>query len=380
MTAESKTRQALTKRLTDVVCLPSSEITPQERHMAGDVLFEMISEAEPALRLRVSRRLASLLDPPPKLLMLLSRDNFEIAQPLLEESRAYRDVDLAEIARAATSQHRLAIARRETVSGLVVKAIVFEDDSEAIRALLRNDGAEFTDRALNALVAASKDQPSLCPLLLRREELRPIHALTIFWWCGPYERAMILERFAVSRAILQEAISGVFQLADAENWSDGPSRKALQFIEPRQRSPYNSLEDAVSEAARRGLSRELTQEISHLAGVKPATGAQILTDMSGESIAVLCKATGLKRDSLSDLWRALRRESDDPAGEAFARVETTYDRLSVDKAQTVLRYWNWSLTSAMPANQAAAAGASDDALLLDRPESARTAALVFSGH
>ena len=32
---------------------------------------------------------------------------------------------------------------------------------------------------------------------------------------------------------------------------------------------------------------------------------------------------------------------------ALERVLITYDMMAVDRAQTVLRYWNWSLSSAM---------------------------------
>ena len=36
----------LAKRLADVICIPASQITPQERHMAGDVLVDLLREAE----------------------------------------------------------------------------------------------------------------------------------------------------------------------------------------------------------------------------------------------------------------------------------------------------------------------------------------------
>ena len=39
-TPPSKVRRALVKRLSDVICIPSSQLPPQERHMAGDVLVE----------------------------------------------------------------------------------------------------------------------------------------------------------------------------------------------------------------------------------------------------------------------------------------------------------------------------------------------------
>ena len=38
----SSVRRQLAKRLSDVICIPASQLTPQERHMAGDVLVELL--------------------------------------------------------------------------------------------------------------------------------------------------------------------------------------------------------------------------------------------------------------------------------------------------------------------------------------------------
>ncbi len=98
------------------------------------------------------------------------------------------------------------------------------------------------------------------------------------------------------------------------------------------------------------MTRELASEIAHLAGVKPMTGAKIFTDPFGEPIAILCKATGLPRTALLSLWRGLRRPEADSEGRIASALERTllvYDMMAVDRAQTVLRYWNWSLSSAL---------------------------------
>ncbi len=50
------------------------------------------------------------------------------------------------------------------------------------------------------------------------------------------------------------------------------------------------------------------------------------------------------------MWRGLRRPETDASGETLAALKNTlliYDLMAVDRAQTVLRYWNWSLTSAL---------------------------------
>ena len=80
------------------------------------------------------------------------------------------------------------------------------------------------------------------------------------------------------------------------------------------------------------------------------TGAKIFTDSGGEPLAILCKATGLPKSAIRALWRGLKREeteSDGSPSRALERAILVYDMIAVDRAQTVLRYWNWSLTSAL---------------------------------
>ena len=53
--------------------------------------------------------------------------------------------------------------------------------------------------------------------------------------------------------------------------------------------------EAAIAAAQGGITREVAEEISYLAGLKPMTGAKIFTDPGGEALAIMCKATGLPR-------------------------------------------------------------------------------------
>ena len=53
--APPKARDLLTRRLADIVCLPSSQIAPQERWMVADVLDELLRAADVDLRAKVAR-------------------------------------------------------------------------------------------------------------------------------------------------------------------------------------------------------------------------------------------------------------------------------------------------------------------------------------
>jgi uncharacterized protein (DUF2336 family) len=240
---------------------------------------------------------------------------------------------------------------------VVTETLLGFGEPHVIEAVLRNGTARLSQTAIEGVVSLSRQAPQLCSPTLKRPELRPSGAYVMFWWCGPEDRRTILQRFAVSREVMQEVSEDVFAMAAAENWQDPVSRKALQFIERRQRnraaiakSPYGGLEQAVAAAAQRGLNREVATEIAYLSGVKPVTGAKIMGDPGGEPLAILCKATGLGKSDLANLWRSMRRPetaADGSVHPAWDRVQITYDMLAVDRAQTVLRYWNWSLSSAL---------------------------------
>ncbi|MBP6878921.1 MAG: DUF2336 domain-containing protein [Phenylobacterium sp.] len=352
----SRARANLLKRLADVVCLPTSRINAFERAMTADLLADILREAEPAERKKVARRISGLPEIPATLARLLLRDEVEVAEELLLNAATLSDADLLDCARLMNLEHRRLIALRRGVSEVVCDVLIEFGEVLVLECLLKNDEAKLSTGGIEAVVALTRGDPRLTAMLLRRPELRPAHAYVLFWWADAEARRVILQRFAVSRELLQEATSDIFAMAAAEHWQEPLSRKALQFIERRQRnraavdrSPYDNLEAAVA-AASDGLSREVAEEISYLSGLKPMTGAKIFTDSGGEPLAILCKATGLPKSAIRALWRGLKRDETEAGGapsSALERAILVYDMIAVDRAQTVLRYWNWSLTSAL---------------------------------
>lgn len=352
-----RARRALLKRLADVVSLPASRINAFERAVTGDLLVEMLRLASHDERKRVAARLAPLAELPNSVARILLRDDPDIAGLLIEQCASLSDADIVGCARDAGFEHRMLLAVRRGLSEIVTETLFSFGEMEVIEAVLRNTTARLSQLGIETVVGLSRQSPNLCSPLLKRPELRPSGAYVMFWWCAPEDRRTILQRFAVSREVMQEASEDVFAIANDESWSDPVARKALQFIERRQRnraaiekSPFDNLEHAVMVAASDGLTRETASEIAFLAGIKPLTGAKLLGDPGGEPLAILCKATGMSRVDLTNLWRSMRRPETTADGKIhpdWERVQITYEMLAVDRAQTVLRYWNWSLSSAL---------------------------------
>lgn len=346
-------RAALVQKLGELVSWPSSRIPPYERQFAADILVGLLRTSSGEIRARVAQGLVRIHDAPKALLRYLARDEIQVARPLLEEGLGFDDSDLIATIRAGVSAHWLAIARRKSLGEPVVDALVQTNDIPTIDAVLRNQGARFSAQAIDIAVARSRGAPQLNSAIIQRLEVRPTQALVLFWWADAETRLAILRRFAVDRAVLLSELGDFFAPAAREGWSDPEVRKALQLVERRQRSrqalersAWGSLEEAV-ERAEQGLDMPLMQEIGRLAGVKPQTAVHVFSDPGGEPIAVLAKATGLKRLALASIWKGLRRPLGDPdqSDTPYGRMCLAYDVLSNAKAQTVLRYWNWSFTA-----------------------------------
>lgn len=377
-----KARLALVQRLCEIVSWPETRLPSYERQLAADILVGLLRTTNEDLRRRCAQGLVRVQDAPKALLRYLARDEISVAQPLLENGVGFDDSDLIATIRAGTSSHWLAIAKRRGLGEPVTDALLQTGDTAAIEAVLRNQTARLSTQGVDIVVARSRQAPGLPALLVPRTELRPTQALVLFWWAPHQPRLQILRRFAVDRQVLIQELGEVFKLAAAEGWADADTRKTLQVIERRQRnraaaaqSPYKSLEGALA-AAEGGLERALIHEIAHLAGVKPTTAAQVFADAGGEAIGVFCKAVGLKRPLMIALWKALRRPGGDPdaTDNPLGRAVYVFDTLATAKAQTVLRYWNWSFT-------ADAAGIEQQSYgneVLELSLARRNAALLFS--
>ncbi len=384
-----RARNVLLRRLIDYVAMPASRVAPQDRSMGGDILLDMLFHSSDEERLLCARRLATMREAPRRLIRYLAQCDFPIAEPLLRENPAFSSSDLCNLIEKVSPEHRRVIAQRKTVEPVVCDQLARVGELEAVLDLLNNKGADLSEHAIDLLISRSRTETEICSALVHRLELRPAQGMAMFWWSDEKTRRKILSRFAADRAEMIEMCSDVFAMAAEENWQDPVARKTLQLIERRQRnraaiekSQFESLEEAITTASVAGTSPEYAQEIGYLAGIKPVTVAKILEDLGGEGLAVICKATGLKRKYLQLLWTSLRRPLETEEGEPtehFRKVQEVYDILSVAKAQTTLRYWNWSLSSAFSPTQVDAAALEEDEANDETAFSSarRTARLVF---
>jgi len=164
-----------------------------------------------------------LNEAPRTILVILAKDDIRVARHILEKSKSLTDSDLIQIIKKVSTEHRLMIAQRREISDAVSDALVQYLEEDVVITLLKNKGASFSETALQRILTVSRQNKDY---------------------------------------MLQDSCQDLYPRAAKDGWSDAGVRKALQFIERRQRnraaidrSQYGSLEAAIDLAEVEGISR-----------------------------------------------------------------------------------------------------------------------------
>ncbi|HXI87990.1 MAG TPA: DUF2336 domain-containing protein, partial [Parvularculaceae bacterium] len=300
--AAGSPRALLIRKLVDIVVLPPSRISANERSLTGDILLQVLGSVEAAFRVEIARRVARVPELPPALLRMLLLDEALVAREVLTGAEHLPEALLIETARAGTAAHRALIARRIDLTTATADVLVAAGEPEIARLLLKRDDFALSPHAVDLLVARSTLDAELQALLLRRRELEPAHGFMMFWWVDTERRRRILTRFALNRDIIQDAVEDLYPRVFRAKSSDVIVKDILIMLDRRYRARGANGEIVTMDivrhtvrAARRDHASEVVHAVAMIAGVSRELAARVLRDPGGEPYAIMCKALGIAR-------------------------------------------------------------------------------------
>ncbi|MEO0412543.1 MAG: DUF2336 domain-containing protein [Pseudomonadota bacterium] len=339
-------RSELTANIQDFFLNEEGRLSERERALMSDILVKLVHEIEMDVRQELASTIAKADADMPDLLRLLGSDDISIAGPILQQCHALRDVDLIEIVKMRSDEHRMVIAMREDVTEDVADAIVDTSSDDVLEALIRNEDAELSRRAMQYLVAESKRKDQFQEPLLSRDDLPAELAYRMYWWVSAALRKRVLNDFDISEDVVDEAIqTSAKRAAGQQDEVNGAISKAMQLVRRL---------DAVGQLTIDFLIRTLRQQrinvfVAGLAlrsGVAFKTAWRIISDRGFESFIVLAKATGIDRNEATVIVLLLA-EAQNPAAarrpEVLNSIIDLYNSISTEKARSVLQVWQRDL-------------------------------------
>ncbi len=339
-------RALMVRKLTDIVVLPAGKISSNERALVADILLHVLDKVEEPIRIEFALRVGRVRECPPALVRMLIMDEPAVAEKIVSGGNNLPEALLIEAARDGSMAHRMMIARRLDLSTAVADACLAYDEMDVCKLVLRREECTLSPNAVNKLVALSSANKELQALLLRRPELEPAHGFIMFWWVDGERRRRILTRFAMDRAIIQDALQDLYARVFRGGDNDPVVRDILILSERRHRPRGVNGEPVSMDVVKRTLAasckypaQEIIDAVAMIGGVSRELSSRILRDAGGEPFAVLCKSLGVPRGDFYDFLIAATESE-----EGRARAEYLlgiFDSMARDFSRAVLRYWGW---------------------------------------
>lgn len=366
-------RALMVRKLTDIVVLPTSRISSNERALVADILLQVLDKVEVSLRIEVAQRVARVAECSPVLVRMLILDEPAIAEKVIKEADTLPEALLIEAARDGSEVHRVMIAQRLNLTTAVADACLTYDEINVCKALLKRDDCVLSPNAVNKLVAMSAVHKELQGPLLKRRELEPAHGFIMFWWIDAERRRRVLTRFTLDRTIIQDALADLYPRVFRGGDNDQIVKDILILAERRHRPRGMNGEPVSMDVVKRTLAsackypaEEIIDAVAMIGGVTRVLAGRILRDAGGEPFAVLCKSLGVPR---GDFFDFLTDAADGEEAVAHAEVMLgVFDSMPRDFARAVLRYWDWETNPRIAHITRLMAALADDLSIFDLGE------------
>lgn len=328
-----ESRRALLKRITDVFLTAPGAYTEQQNRFFGEIMEKAAYDLESRIREELALRIADTEHVPRDLLHRLATDEIAVAKPILEQNPGLSQGDLIAFSRESSQEHLLAITKRSDVGARLSAVLVHRGQDPVVESLLRNDDAEIANATLEDVAERARASEMLQSAMIEREEI---------------PRDILLDLLNHVTDTLKESLVEKITEADRESLDDivQTMRREVEASEETRPERY------IADLARRGalneqmLLRFVFEEkpmefllaLGHLLGVEQQVISRLVSEGSGQALAIACRACGLSAGAFKEM--ALSPMTSIPSDvRQIMPLVRTYRRLSPDNAQRAMRYW-----------------------------------------
>jgi len=299
---------------------------PEIQGLLRDLFLDLVSSAEQAIRLRLSKTLSDVPWAPHDLITLLARDEIEIARPVVAKSPVLTDADLIRLLLEASVEHRIEVARRPALGADVAAVIVDQADPDVVTALANNTTANLRDHDLSRMVDLSERVASLRAPMARHPGLNVELAALLYGWVGEALRHAIIARFPLDTLDLQRAVTdsvhdvrsdlGLALGPDATDRERSPDRAAMERRVVAKLEAAGQLRPGVLvRALNEGKLGLFMTALAALAGVSTEDVRAALDAEQPDTLLVICTLSGIDKGAFPSLLSMVRRLNEGrPAG------------------------------------------------------------------
>jgi uncharacterized protein (DUF2336 family) len=334
----SERRAKTLRRITTFFLDGASRFNDDHLGLFDLVFSRLIAGSEVKARTELSHRLAPLgIAPAEALRRLAHDDDIAVAGPVLGQSRQLAEADLVTIARTQSEAHLLAIAGRARIAEAVTDVLVRRGAREVAHRLADNLGARLSERSFVTLVEQAKSDS----LLAEKVGLRPDIPARLFRDLLLAATPLVQQRLLASatpemQAEIRRLLAKVLRSTDAA--AVLPDYATAQPTIQALREGGALTEATVVEFANKGRYAETVVAMASICAVPTEVVGRLMGAERPDPVLILCKSAGWSWATAAAIVAA-RPGGQDTSILDLDAVHADFDRLSLDTARRVARFW-----------------------------------------
>ena len=320
--------------------LMNVQLSARESELIADVLIALLRQAEKDLRHAMAERLSVIDTVPLRVILQIVNDEIDIAAPVLRHSPVLGDIDLAYIIKSKTPEYWRAIAARHSLSNYVVDMLADTQDYDTAITLVENEGITLTEHAVCILADLARNHHDLAAPLIRRDEITDDIAARMYQYVGNQLKQEIIQKYNIKTSAMLDTIDEVvLEFVEAGTREHIPPHSAVQTAEQFKMRGLLTM-NLMLDTLKRGQIPTFVAQFAGYTGLSTATVADILTQPSGQGLAVACKAFEIAKTDFTSIYLLTNRIRNDGKMvdmKDMSRALHYYDAIKPDLAQQILK-------------------------------------------
>jgi len=335
----SDQRRRLLSEITSVFLEDSKNHSELESQYFGDIMGKVAFDLEQEVREELANCLSSEDSAPRDLIMRLAQDEISVAKPIIEKSSILNDDDLVMIAETKSQDHLMAMTRRTDISETVTDALVNHGSDQVLEGVVRNSGARISQTTMVRVVERSQDNEQIQAPLIERPDLPFEMMQSMFDQVSMDLKQKILKQ---TKEIAPEKLEEMLSSVRAKFDRKGRVRKRVLskpelFVQDLEDKGQLN-ESILVTLIRSNKYPEFLVAFSKLTNIDISTAKRLAQDVTGEGLAIACKATEFDRSTFSSILMALSQGSSRSIDETYKLINL-YDKIQLPVAQRTMRFW-----------------------------------------
>lgn len=285
-------RAELTSAITELL---EMELSPRESELVADVMIEILRQAELDLRKALADRLSIMENVPLRLVLQMANDEITVADSVLSKSAILSDLDLIYIIKGQGAEHWQSIAKRQTMSDQIINILADCGDEGTALNLIDNKNIHLTEYSVDVISDMACEAEALQKPLLQREEVTADIARRLYNHVGEALKSYITEKYEVSVSVVDLVDEVIHEFSVAAEANEFKPDAAMLADADRYKEKGLLTIKLILATLRRGQIQAFIAQFARLTGMSPGTVQDILSQHSGQGLAVACRAFDIEK-------------------------------------------------------------------------------------